>query len=64
MKNISWLNLIGSIGALILAVVFVGGMAFLIGAVALYFVFGIGLALMVWDVVVTNREIAEKRDQT
>lgn len=60
--NISWLNLIGGIGALVLAVIFVGGMAFLIGSVPLYFVIGIGIALMVWDIVVTNREVAEKRD--
>lgn len=60
--NISWLNLIGGIGALVLAVIFVGGMAFLIGSVPLYFVIGIGIALMVWDIVVTNRAVAEKRD--
>ncbi len=62
MKNISWLNLIGGIGALILAILFVGGMAFLVGAIPLYAVIGIGLALMVWDLIVTNREIAERRD--
>jgi hypothetical protein len=62
MKNISWLNLIGGLSALVLAVVFVGGMAWLVNETALYVVVGIGLALMVWDLVVTNREIAEKRD--
>ena len=62
MRNISWLNLIGGVAALALAVVFIGGMAFLIGAIPLYIVIGIGIALMAWDVFVTNRDIAEKRD--
>jgi hypothetical protein len=63
MKNVSWLNLIGGVSALALAVFFVGGMAFLVNSVPLYIVVGIGMTLMVWDIFVTNREIAGKRDQ-
>ena len=63
MKSIDWLNVVGGVCALALAVFFVGGMAFLVGAIPLYIVIGIGMALMVWDIFVTNREIAGKRDQ-
>ncbi|MCW5774596.1 MAG: hypothetical protein KIT16_23330 [Rhodospirillaceae bacterium] len=62
MRGISWLNLIGGIGALLLAALFVGGMAVLVGSIPMYIVIGIGLVLMACDIVVTNRGIAEKRD--
>jgi hypothetical protein len=63
MQNVSWLNVIGGVAALALAVFFVGGMAYLVNSVPLYIVVGIGMALMIWDLFVTNRELAGKRDQ-
>ena len=62
MKNISWLNLLGGLIALIAAIAHFGGLAYLIKAVPLYFIMGIGIALMVWDLVISTRETAEKRD--
>ena len=62
MKNISWLNLIGGLIALIAAIAHFGGLAYLIKAVPLYFIMGIGIALMVWDLVISTRETAGKRD--
>jgi hypothetical protein len=62
MRNISWLNLIGGLIALVAAIAHFGGLAYLIKAVPLYFIMAIGIALMVWDLVVSTRETAEKRD--
>lgn len=62
MQGISWVNAIGGIAALLLAVFFVGGMAWLVGSIPMFVVIGIGIALMAWDLVVTNREVAERRD--
>lgn len=62
MKNISWLNLIGGLIALIAAIAHFGGLAYLIKAIPLYIIMGIGIALMIWDLVVSTRETAEKRD--
>lgn len=60
MQNVSWLELAGRSAALVLAVVFFGGLAYLIKAVPLYFVMGIGIALIVWDLIISTRETAEK----
>ena len=62
MKNISWLNLLGGLIALAVAIAHFGGLAYLIKAAPLYFIMGIGIALMVWDLVISTRETAEKRD--
>lgn len=62
MKNISWLNLIGGLIALIAAIAHFGGFAYLVKATPLYVIMGIGIALMVWDLVISTRETAEKRD--
>ncbi|HEY7609982.1 MAG TPA: hypothetical protein VIF14_12175 [Alphaproteobacteria bacterium] len=62
MKSISWLNLIGGLIAVTAAIAHFGGLAYLIKAVPLYFVMGIGIVLMVWDLVVSTREAAEKRE--
>ena len=64
MKNINWLQFIGGLIALIMAAAMAGGTALLIGAPALYGVAGIGLALMIWDFIVSTRETAEKRQQS
>ena len=62
MKNISWLNLVGGLIALVAAIAHFGGLAYLIKATPLYFVMGIGIVLMVWDFVISTRETAEKRE--
>ena len=62
MKNVSWLNLIGGLIALIAAIAHFGGFAFLVKAIPLYVIMAIGIALMVWDLVISTRETAEKRD--
>jgi hypothetical protein len=62
MKNISWLNLVGGLIALTAAIVHFGGFAYLVKAVPLYFIMGIGIVLMVWDLVISTRETAEKRE--
>jgi hypothetical protein len=62
MKNVSWLNLIGGLIALIAAIAHFGGFAYLVKATPLYVIMGIGIALMVWDFVLSTRETAEKRD--
>jgi hypothetical protein len=62
MKNISWLNLIGGLIALTAAIVFFGGFAYLVKAIPLYFIMAIGIALMIWDLVISTRETAEKRE--
>ncbi len=63
MQNISWLNLAGGVGALVLALLHFGGLAVLIGAAPLFVVMGIGLALMIYDLYLTTRETAEKRQR-
>ncbi len=62
MKNISWLNLIGGLIALIAAIAHFGGFAFLVNATPLYVIMGIGIVLMIWDLIISTRETAEKRD--
>jgi len=62
MKHISWLNLVGGLIALAMAIAFFGGMAYLIGALPLYFVMGIGVVLMVWDLIISTGETADKRE--
>ncbi len=62
MKNVSWLNLIGGLIALIAAIVHFGGFAYLVKATPLYVIMGIGIVLMVWDFIISTRETAEKRD--
>lgn len=62
MKNISWLNLLGGLIALAAAIAHFGGFAYLVKAVPLYIIMAIGIALMVWDLVISTRETAEKRD--
>lgn len=62
MKNISWLNLVGGLIALVAAIAHFGGLAYLINATPLYFVMGIGIVLMVWDFLISTRETAEKRE--
>jgi hypothetical protein len=62
MKNISWLNLIGGLIALAAAIVYFGGLAYLIKAAPLYFIMGIGIVLMVYDLILSTRETAEKRE--
>jgi hypothetical protein len=62
-KNISWLNLIGGIAALALALAHFGGLAYLIGAVPLIVIIGLGIALMAYDLVLTTREESEKRQR-
>jgi hypothetical protein len=62
MKNISWLNLIGGLIALIGAIAHFGGLAYLIKAIPLYVIMGIGIVLMIWDLVISTRETAGKRD--
>lgn len=62
MKNISWLNLIGGLVALAAAIAHFGGFAYLVKAIPLYFIMAIGVVLMVWDLVISTRETAEKRD--
>jgi hypothetical protein len=62
MKNISWLNLVGGLIALVAAIAHFGGLAYLIKAVPLYIIMGIGIVLMIWDLVTSTREAAEKRD--
>ena len=62
MKNVSWLNLIGGLIALVAAIVHFGGFAYLVKADPLYVIMAIGVVLMIWDLVVSTRETAEKRD--
>ena len=62
MKNVSWLNLVGGLIALIAAIVHFGGFAYLVKAIPLYFIMAIGIGLMVWDLVISTRETAEKRE--
>jgi hypothetical protein len=62
MKNISWLNLVGGLIALVAATIHFIGFAYLVGAVPLYFVMGIGIVLMVYDLLLSTREGAEKRE--
>jgi uncharacterized membrane protein len=63
MKHISWLNLVGGLIAVAAAVVHFGGLAYLIKAVPLYIIMGLGVVLMLWDLVISTRETAEKREQ-
>jgi hypothetical protein len=60
--RISWLNLIGGLIALIAAIFHFVGFAYLVKATPLYFIMAIGIVLMVWDLVVSTRETAEKRE--
>jgi hypothetical protein len=60
--RISWLNLIGGSIALIAAIVHFVGFAYLVKAVPLYFIMALGIVLMMWDLVVSTRETAEKRE--
>jgi hypothetical protein len=62
MKHISWLNLIGGLLALAMAIFYFGGFAYLVKAIPLYVVMALGVALMAWDLVVSTRESAEKRE--
>jgi hypothetical protein len=62
MKHISWLNLLGGLIALVMAIVYFGGLARLIGATPLYFIMGFGIVLMIWDLVISTRETADKRE--
>ncbi len=62
MRHISWLNLLGGLIALAMAGAFFVGLAYLIGATPLYFVMGIGMVLMVWDLVISTTETADKRE--
>ena len=61
MKHISWLNLIGGLIALTMAIVYFVGLAHLIGAAPLYVVMAIGIVLMVWDFIVSTGETTDKR---
>jgi len=60
--RISWLSLIGGLVALTAAIVHFVGFAYLVKAVPLYFIMAIGIVLMIWDLVVSTREAAEKRE--
>lgn len=62
MRHISWLNLVGGLVALAMAIAHFVGLAYLIGATPLYFVMAIGIALMIWDLWIATRETAEKRE--
>jgi hypothetical protein len=62
MRHISWLNLIGGLIALAIAVVYFGGFAYLVKAWPLYVIMALGAALMLWDLVISTRETAEKRE--
>jgi hypothetical protein len=62
MKNVSWLNLLGGLIALIAAIAHFGGFAYLVNAIPLYVIMAIGIALMIWDLIVSTRETAGKRD--
>jgi hypothetical protein len=62
MKHISWLNLVGGLIALAMAVIYFGGLAYLIKAFPLYIIMALGVVLMLWDLVVSTRETAEKRE--
>jgi len=62
MKHISWLNLVGGLIALAMAIAYFAGLGFLIGAIPLYIVMGIGIALMIWDLIVSTGETADKRE--
>jgi predicted tellurium resistance membrane protein TerC len=62
MKHISWLNLLGGLIALVMATVYFGGLAWLIKATPLYVVMALGVALMIWDLVISTRETADKRE--
>lgn len=62
MKHISWLNLVGGLIALAAAVVHFGGFAYLVKAWPLYIIMALGIALMVWDFIISTRETAEKRE--
>jgi len=62
MKHISWLNLVGGLIALVMAIVYFGGLARLIGATPLYFIMAFGIVLMIWDLVISTRETADKRE--
>jgi hypothetical protein len=64
MKNISWLNLVGGLIAVAAAILHFGGLAYLINALALYIIMGIGIVLMLWDLAISTRETAEKREST
>lgn len=62
MKHISWLNLVGGLIALAAAIVHFGGLAYLIKAIPLYIIMALGIGLMVWDLAISTREAAEKRE--
>ncbi len=63
MQSISWLDLVGGLAALALAIIYFGGLALLISAVPLFAVMGIGVVLMSYDLYLTTRETAEKRQR-
>ncbi|MGH7006614.1 MAG: hypothetical protein ACREIP_21925 [Alphaproteobacteria bacterium] len=62
MRHISWLNLVGGLIALAMATAYFGGLAYLIGALPLYIVMGIGIALMIYDLIISTGETADKRE--
>ena len=62
MKHISWLNLVGGLIALVMAVAYFMGLAYLIGAIPLYVAMGIGVVLMIWDLIISTGETADKRE--